>query len=131
MSIVNYEIPYPGPTIDTLYFLNTKSYVYWSSTPNVNDPNFAWVIYFYNGRAPSGSNKLLRYYVRCVHGEEFIFRDFQNNGDGTVTNGYGKVLNPYVRCVRGGQSGSSGNLEVSPSSHDFGETVVGTCLWPQ
>ncbi|MBE0426646.1 MAG: DUF1566 domain-containing protein [Nitrospirae bacterium] len=38
----------------------------------------------------------------------------------------------YVRCVRGGQSGLFGNLEVSPSSHDFGEVEVGTCsLNPQ
>jgi hypothetical protein len=32
MSIMNYSIPYPGPTINTTYFPNTKSSFYWSST---------------------------------------------------------------------------------------------------
>ncbi len=30
--IVNYSIPYPGPTIDTGYFPNTQPSFYWSST---------------------------------------------------------------------------------------------------
>ena len=31
-SIVNYNIPNPGPTINTAFFPSTQSYYYWSST---------------------------------------------------------------------------------------------------
>jgi Protein of unknown function (DUF1566) len=41
MSIVNYSIPYPGPTIVTAYFPNTVSSGYWSSTTLANYPYYA------------------------------------------------------------------------------------------
>ena len=52
-------------------------------------------------------------------------------GYGSVDYNFYKYINYYVRCVHGGQGGSFANLEVSPSSHNFGETEDGTCLWPQ
>lgn len=49
MSIVDYSIPAPGPTINTTYFPNTVQFLYWSSTTNANNPNNAWVVYFGHG----------------------------------------------------------------------------------
>ena len=68
MSIVNYSIPYPGPTINTTYFPNTISSYYWSSTTFVNFPDYAWFVSFYNGYVYY-YDKYINYYVRCVRGE--------------------------------------------------------------
>jgi hypothetical protein len=67
MSIVDYGIPYPGPTIDTTYFPNAKSSYYWSSTTSAYGPNSAWGVYFYNGSVGS-HYKNSSDYVRCVRG---------------------------------------------------------------
>jgi len=64
-SIVNYEIPYPGPTVDAAFHKPgtctgcmdvtaatcscTASDVYWSSTTYRLNPGFAWVVLFDNG----------------------------------------------------------------------------------
>lgn len=45
-SIVDYEIKYPGPTIDKTYFPNSLNQFYWSSTPDANDKDSAWGIGF-------------------------------------------------------------------------------------
>jgi hypothetical protein len=47
--IVNYSIPYPGPTIDTGYFPNTAASWYWSSTTGANYTYGAWGVHFYYG----------------------------------------------------------------------------------
>jgi hypothetical protein len=68
MNIVDYSIPYPGPTIQQTRFPNTAASSYWSSTTSATDPNVAWDVYFnagyvyLNGRNDS-------YYVRCVRGD--------------------------------------------------------------
>lgn len=54
MTIVDYEIPYPGPTINTTYFPNTPSTAgssnYWSSTTYANfSGTMAWLMDFNNG----------------------------------------------------------------------------------
>lgn len=84
------------PAIDTNFFPNTYSSDCWSSTKYAGSPNNAWVVDF---------------------------------GGGLVSID-GNYAGNYVRCVRGGQSGpppppAYGNLEVSPSSYDFGEVLVG------
>ena len=66
-SIVNYGIPYPGPTIDTGYFQNTAASWYWSSTTNVYNTNYAWVVNFGYGSV-NNSNKNNAGYVRAVRG---------------------------------------------------------------
>lgn len=48
-SIVDYGIPFPGPTIDTDWFSNTRSGPYWSSSPNIYNSMFAWRVYFNSG----------------------------------------------------------------------------------
>lgn len=85
MSIVDYSIPYPGPTINSI-FTNTKQSNYWSSTTHAGYPSYAWYVNFSVGGVDSygkdyyGSD----YYVRCVRGGQPT-TSFTDNGNGTVT----------------------------------------------
>ncbi|HFE32150.1 MAG TPA: DUF1566 domain-containing protein [Gammaproteobacteria bacterium] len=45
-SLVDYGIPYPGPTLNTRYFPNTRRQFYWSATPSANEADEAWGIGF-------------------------------------------------------------------------------------
>jgi hypothetical protein len=107
-TIVNYSIPYPGPTIDTGYFPNTVSSLYWASTTYAYYTFHAWGVHFFNGYDYDG-NKSLSYYVRAVRGgQSGVLGDsvigsfdavdsglsndvstatggYTDNGDGTVT----------------------------------------------
>jgi len=65
MSIVNYAIPYPGPTIHSA-FTNTKASLYWSST-YAYDPVSACYVYFNSGYV-FATSKSSTFYVRCVRG---------------------------------------------------------------
>lgn len=85
MSIVDYGIPAPGPTINTTYFPNASAgSTYWSTTVSYK-PSNAWSVRFGDGFVSSyylkGSPD---YYVRCVRSgqDTGIFVD---NGNGTVT----------------------------------------------
>jgi hypothetical protein len=64
ISIVDYSIPFPSPTINPI-FTNTKQSYYWSSTTYANDPGFAWYVDFY-GVDVYINDKSYNYYVRCV-----------------------------------------------------------------
>jgi uncharacterized repeat protein (TIGR01451 family) len=64
IGIVDYSIPYPGPTIKPI-FTGTVSSVYWSSTTYASSPVFAWVVGF-SGGGVDGDVKYGGYYVRCV-----------------------------------------------------------------
>ncbi len=49
-SLVDYSIPYPGPTIDVSYFPNCVSSNYWSSTALASYEDYAWDVNFsYDG----------------------------------------------------------------------------------
>ena len=85
MSIVDYSIPYPGPTIDTIYFPNTKSSYYWSSTTYAYYTPAAWGVDF-------GNSSVYGYYkengygsVRCVRGGQISAPSLIENGNGAVT----------------------------------------------
>jgi hypothetical protein len=67
--IINYNISYPGPTINTDYFPNTASSFYWSSTTSAYVMKNAWGVSFYLGSDSSGY-KSSSYYVRAVRGEQ-------------------------------------------------------------
>lgn len=45
-SLVDYRIPYPGPTLNTRYFPNALGQFYWSATPSASDRSEAWGIGF-------------------------------------------------------------------------------------
>lgn len=65
-SIVDYGVPYPGPTIDTTWFVNTPNYAYWTSTAYVGISSVAWYVLFgygcvgYSGRGYSFAVRLVR-----------------------------------------------------------------------
>jgi len=83
MSIVNYMIPWPGPTIDSI-FINTKSSDYWSSTTFAGYPNGAWGVNYGYGSFDDDpeSND---FYVRCVRAGQLNFDNFTDDHDGTLT----------------------------------------------
>ena len=67
MSLVNYSIPSPGPTIDKKFFPNGLAYYYWSSSARaVNPTGYAWVINFGNGASQWLSKGTTGMSVRCV-----------------------------------------------------------------
>jgi len=63
--LVDYSIPYPGPTINTTYFPNTVSSYYWSSTTNASYTGYAWSVYFSRG-VDGWDGKSGNGYVRAV-----------------------------------------------------------------
>ncbi len=54
-----------NPAIDTTYFPECRSSVYWSSSPYANYSYYAWSVFFYYGYVDF-NNKANHYYVRCV-----------------------------------------------------------------
>jgi hypothetical protein len=67
VGIVDYSIPYPGPTIPQTLFPNTASSGYWSSTTGASSTSDAWLVDFYDGYVVY-INKGATFYVRCVRG---------------------------------------------------------------
>ncbi|MCP3669192.1 MAG: DUF1566 domain-containing protein, partial [Gammaproteobacteria bacterium] len=65
LSIVDYSIAQPGPTIDTSYFPNTSGTKYWSSSPYAYGGNGAWDVDF-EDRDDNGSLKSNTYQVMLV-----------------------------------------------------------------
>ena len=82
-SIVDYEIPYPGPTVNAAFHNAagcagctdvrlascscTASVNYWSSTTYRHYPDLAWNVSFFSG-ASFENSKSYRYAVRAVRG---------------------------------------------------------------
>ena len=99
-----------NPAINTTYFPDTVSSFYWSSTTTAPYTYTAWGVYFLYG---------------FDYGDDYYVNKSNSN---------------YVRAVRGGQSGSLGNLVISPLSQmvtkDAGSTAfsvsntgTGTMPW--
>ena len=71
-SIVDYSRD--DPAIDTIYFPNTESKIYWSSSTYVANQTSAWMVGFYNGGVYSDYDYYRRltksdaFYVRAVRG---------------------------------------------------------------
>jgi hypothetical protein len=87
ITIVDYSIPYPGPTVNIRYFPNTHASYYWSSTTYVFSQDFAWHVAFYYGYVgyDYGEDRSDGMYVRCVRGGQLDSGNFQDNLNGTVT----------------------------------------------
>jgi hypothetical protein len=84
-SIVNYNIPSPGPTINPAFFPSTQSYYFWCSTNYAFDKDSAWAVTFYSGVNDHVSkNDFNRFYARAVRGEQSQAAYVDNN-DGTVS----------------------------------------------
>ena len=68
-SIVDYSVASPGPTIDNIYFPNTKSDWYWSSSVDSESNGFSsklWGLYFDNGESLRGEQSTSSGYIRLV-----------------------------------------------------------------
>ena len=67
LSIVDFGIEYPGPTIDTIWFPNTRAAAFWSSSAYVSGSTYAWAVAF-NGDVGSviGATPDLVTFVRLV-----------------------------------------------------------------
>lgn len=61
-SLVDFSIPYPGPTVDTQYFPDAVANGHWSSSPLAGNSHYAWIVYFNGGH----SYYYLRYDVLAV-----------------------------------------------------------------
>ena len=68
ITIVDYSVPYPGPTIKAAFFPMTIASVYWSSTTYAGYPDGAWGVYFYGGAVYYYYKDVYYDYVRCVRG---------------------------------------------------------------
>jgi len=78
-SIVNYEIPFPGPAVDGAFNTNcagnctvltcscTQPFTYWSSTTGLSNPSFAWYVNFIYGYV-GNDTKDSESYARAVRG---------------------------------------------------------------
>ena len=82
ISIVDYGIEYPGPTINPI-FTKAKQSDYWTFTPSAYYPGDAWAVGFIYGHV-GGNGKDGDFYVRCVRGEQQS-SSFTDNGNSTVT----------------------------------------------
>jgi hypothetical protein len=82
-TIVNYDMH--DPAINIIFFPNTVSSPYWSSTNSAVESGYAWYVRFDNGPAYA-NGKFFTYYVRAVRGGQSKTLDsLIDNGDGTVT----------------------------------------------
>jgi hypothetical protein len=55
-----------NPTIDTAYFPNTLSSLFWSSSPAADGGSYAWSVYFFFAGYVSAHHKGSNYQVRLV-----------------------------------------------------------------
>jgi len=88
VSIVDYSVPSPGPTIRQTYFPNMTASAtldYWSSTTEFFYQSPAWHVNFNRGDAAYYDKSMSSWgHVRCVRGSQET-PHLQDNGNGTVT----------------------------------------------
>lgn len=82
-SLLDHDIPIPGPTIDNRFFPNTASSSFWSSTTNARYTDGAWIGSFVYSR-PGTYGKRNPRYARAVRGRQSVAH-YIDNGDETVT----------------------------------------------
>lgn len=68
-SLVDYSVPDPGPTVDTIYYPNDVGTAVWSSSPHATYPVYAWLLNFNDG-SDSILPKRLSNFVRLVRGKQ-------------------------------------------------------------
>jgi hypothetical protein len=69
LSLVNSSIPYPGPTIDTIYFSGLVSTTYCSSTTHAYETNYSWRVHFYDGAVYDYSKSSISYVLAVRAGQ--------------------------------------------------------------
>ncbi|HCU57142.1 MAG TPA: hypothetical protein DF984_02775, partial [Anaerolineaceae bacterium] len=114
-SLVDYSSH--DPAIDTMYFADTKSSFYWSSTTNASNALFASGIYFRFGLDQNG-DKYGYHYVRAVRGGEPDCKpDLKANGqDGLITVLSGNPVSITASLSPGNQNGKPADWWLAYSS---------------
>ncbi len=90
VTLVDYSVAFPGPTIDTAAFPGTPAEVFWSSSSVAVLPSLRWTLQFNDGYT-GGGGVSLNARARCVRGTDTVSTamgappgHFTNVGDGTV-----------------------------------------------
>ncbi len=84
LSIVDYSVPTPGPTVNAASFLPTSAAAYWSyNTASVGYMSTAWGVSFRTGKTAT-DYQYSYMMLRCVRGPQ-VNQSFTNNNDGTIT----------------------------------------------
>jgi hypothetical protein len=89
MTLVDYDIVAPGPTIDAAAFPGTLSQTYLTSSPLAGDPTQAWAVSFVNGNT-AGRATTANGWVRCVSSKPTACppAHYQVQADGSVLDAY-------------------------------------------
>jgi len=82
-TLIDSSHPHPGPAIDTMFFPDTESSWYFSSTTFVGNSIQAWIDGFNSGIVNYG-NKSTKYFLRAVRGNKSN-NSFIDNGNGTIS----------------------------------------------
>jgi len=133
-SIIDYSRY--NPAIDTIYFSNTMSSGYWSSTTDAyktSDIYYAWLVHFDYGYV-SNEYKNYNYYVRAVRsGPSGSFGNSVNlvisktgTGSGTVTSSDGGI-SCGSDCSERYNKGGLLMLSVTPDSNSYFAGWTGDC----
>ena len=72
VTLVNYAVAEPGPTIDATAFPGTPGDVFWSASAAGGRSSAGWGVGFDRGYAFSGFNAANTYRVRCVRGDDAV-----------------------------------------------------------
>ncbi len=84
-TLVNINVPSSSPYINIIYFPNTVSSCYWSSTASAFYQDYAWFVHFDYGKVATYYKSYNRY-VRAVRGGQNLLQEhFVDNQDGTIT----------------------------------------------
>jgi hypothetical protein len=84
LSIVDYSVPEPGPTVNAASFLPTSAASYWSyNTASVGYMSQAWGVSFRTGKTAT-EYEYSYMMLRCVRGPQ-VNQSLTNNNDGTIT----------------------------------------------
>jgi len=84
LSIVDYSVPDPGPTVNAKSFLPTHTTSYWSYNEAPSSyMTKAWGVEFAAGKNVTDTREYESMYLRCVRGTQAV-PVFVNNQDGTI-----------------------------------------------
>jgi hypothetical protein len=110
-----------NPAINTMYFPNTASDYYWSSTTGDWNASFAWYVNFGYG-FDRFCDKSQNNYVRAVRGGQFVqptppIPNIKANGqDGEITVSFGTLVSITTSLVPGDQNGKSADWWIAEST---------------
>jgi hypothetical protein len=126
-TIVDYDIPSPGPAINVAIFPNTPSSFFWSGSPSTYHADGAWSVNVGKGdvdgnhvRSTSGSVRLVRAGWPLATATT-PSPDFTDNGDGTVIHKKTGLI--WKRCSEG-QMWNGGRCTGTATKFTYGQAVA-------